>query len=102
VVYSKTLLSASSTRTRLERSFDAGSVRMMKATMGRDMTVGGADLAGQAIKAGLVDECHLFVNPVMVGGGTRALPGHVRVNLELLSQRPFGNGVVHLHYRVGG
>ena len=102
VVYSKTLLSVSSARTRLERTFDAGSVRTMKATTGRDMTVGGADLAGQAIKAGLVDECHLFVNPVMVGGGTRALPGHVRVNLELLSQRPFGNGVVHLHYRVGG
>jgi dihydrofolate reductase len=102
VVYSKTLSSVSSARTRLERTFDARSVRTMKATMGRDMTVGGADLAAQAIKAGLVDECHLFVNPVMVGGGTRALPDHVRVNLKLLSQHPFGNGVVHLHYRVGG
>jgi dihydrofolate reductase len=102
VVYSKTLGSVSSARTRLERTFDAESVRMMKATMGHDITVGGADLAGQAITAGLVDECHLFVNPVMVGGGTRALPDHVRVNLELLSQHPFGSGVVHLHYRVGG
>ncbi len=102
VVYSKSLASAPSARTRLERTLDAPSVRTMKATMGHDMTVGGADLAGQAIKAGLVDECHLFVNPVMVGGGTRALPDHVRVNLELLSQRPFGSGVVHLHYRVVG
>ena len=74
----------------------------MKAQMTHDMTVGGADLAAQAIRAGLVDECHLFITPVVIGGGTHALPDHIRVDLELLSQRPFGNGVVHLQYRVRG
>ncbi len=63
--------------------------------------VGGPDLAAQAITAGLVDECHLFVAPVVVGGGTRALPDHVRLKLELLDERRFGSGVVHLHYRIG-
>ena len=102
VVYSKTLASVSSARTRLERTFDAESVRNMKAKTTHDMTVGGADLAAQAIRAGLVDECHLFITPVVIGGGTHALPDHIRVDLELLSQRPFGNGVVHLQYRVRG
>jgi dihydrofolate reductase len=73
----------------------------MKASAGRDITVGGPDLAAQAIKAGLVDEYHLFLNPILVGGGKRALPDDVRVSLELLDERRFGNGVVHLHYRAG-
>ena len=73
----------------------------MKATAGRDISVGGPGLAAQAIKAGLVDELHLFVVPVVVGGGTRALPNDVRLRLELLDERRFGNGVVHLHYRTG-
>jgi riboflavin biosynthesis pyrimidine reductase len=72
----------------------------MKASVGRDISVGGPDLAAQAIKAGLVDECHLFVAPILVGGGKQALPNNVRLKLELLDERRFGNGVVHLHYRT--
>ena len=72
----------------------------MKASASRDITVGGPDLAGQAIKAGLVDECHLFLAPVVVGGGKQSLPNNVHLKLELLNERRFGNGVVHLHYRV--
>jgi riboflavin biosynthesis pyrimidine reductase len=101
VVYSTTLEKVSSARTRIEREFDPEVVRQMKASAGRDISVGGPDLAAQAIKAGLVDECHLLVAPVVVGGGTHALPDDVRLTLELLDVRRFGNGVVHLHYRLG-
>lgn len=100
VVYSRTLETVSSQRTRIERDFDPGAVRLMKAAAERDITVGGAELAGQALGAGLVDECHLVVVPVLVGGGTRALPDGVRQELELLDERRFGNGMVHLHYRT--
>ena len=100
IVYSKTLETVSSARTRIERSFDPEAVRQMKARAGRDVTVGGPDLAAQAIKAGLVDEFQLFVTPVVVGGGKRCLPDNVRLQLELLVERCFGNGVVHLHYRT--
>jgi dihydrofolate reductase len=100
VVYSTSLAAATTKRTRLERAFDPESVRQMKTAATRDITVGGADLAGQALAAGVVDECHLFVNPVLVGGGTRWVPGGIRVELELVDQLRFGNGVVHLHYRV--
>jgi len=100
IVYSKTLETVSSDRTRIERDFDPEAVRQMKAPAGRDITVGGPDLAAQAIKAGLVDECHLFVAPMVVGGGTRSLPTGVRVQLELLDERRFGNGMVHLRYRT--
>jgi len=100
IVYSKTLETASSARTRIERDFDHEAVRQMKASAGRDMTVGGPELAAQAIKAGLVDEYHLFVSPVVVGGGNQSLPNGVRLKLELLDERRFGNGVVHLHYRT--
>jgi dihydrofolate reductase len=99
-VYSRTLETVSSSRTRIERAFDPEAVRQLKASAERDITVGGSDLAAQAIRAGLVDEYHLFVNPVVVGGGTRALSDGVRVKLELLDERRFGNGVVHLHYRT--
>ncbi|MBA2427427.1 MAG: dihydrofolate reductase family protein, partial [Actinobacteria bacterium] len=99
IVYSKTLETVSSARTRIERDFDPNAVRQMKASAGRDITVGGPDLAAQALRAGLVDECHLFVSPVVVGGGKRFLPNNVRLNLELLDERRFGNGMVHLHYR---
>ena len=102
IIYSTTLESVSSARTRIERQFQPDAVRQIKASADRDISVGGAHLAGQAIRAGLVDECHLFVTPVIVGGGTQALPDHVRVGLELLDERRFGNGVVHLHYRVTG
>jgi dihydrofolate reductase len=98
VVYSKTLAAASSARTRIERAFDPDAVRELKATAERDVTVGGPELAGQALAAGLVDELHLFVNPVVIGGGTRALPDDVRVQLELLDERRFDNGVAYLRY----
>ncbi len=72
----------------------------MKATANRDISVGGPDLAAQAIKAGLVDEWHLFVTPIVVGGGNRSFPDDVRLKLELVDERRFGNGVVYLHYRT--
>jgi dihydrofolate reductase len=100
IVYSRTLETASSARTRIERDFDLEAVRDMKAEAGRDISVGGADLAAQAFRAGLVDECHLFLTPIVVGGGKRALPDKVRLELELLDERRFGSGVVHLHYGV--
>jgi dihydrofolate reductase len=100
IVYSKTLETVSSTRTRIERAFDPEAVRRMRSSSGRDLTVGGPDLAGQAIREGLVDEIHLFVTPVAVGGGTRSLPDDVRLQLALLDERRFGNGVVHVHYRT--
>src|SRR5215207_6578389 len=100
IVYSRTLETVSSARTRIERDFDPEAVRQMKARAGRDISVGGADLAAQAIKAGLVDEWHLFVAPIVVGGGKQSLPDNVRLKLDLLDERRFGNGVVHLHYRT--
>jgi dihydrofolate reductase len=100
VVYSRTLQTVTSARTRVEREFDPRAARRLKETSGSDITVGGADLAGQAITAGLVDECHLFLNPIVVGGGKRALSDGVRARLELLDHRRFGSGVVHLHYRI--
>ena len=100
IVYSRTLEAASSARTRIERDFDPSAIREMKASAQRDVSVGGPDLAAQAIKAGLVDELHLFVTPVVVGGGKQALPNNFRLNLELLDERRFGSGVVHLHYRT--
>jgi dihydrofolate reductase len=99
VVYSRTLEKASTARTRIERDFDPEAVRQMKVGAGRDITVGGPELAAQAIKAGLVDEYQLFIVPFVVGGGKRALPDNVRVNLELLDEHRFGSGVVHLRYR---
>ena len=100
IVYSKTLETVSSARTRLERDFDPEAVRQLKASARRDLTVGGPELAAQAIEAGLVDELHLFLTPVVIGGGKQSLPDGVRLKLELLSERRFGNGVVHLHYRT--
>ena len=101
IVYSRTLDAVPTARTRIERDFDPDAVRKMKASAGQDMIVGGANLAAQAFGAGLVDECHLFVAPVVVGGGKRALPANVRVMLELLDERRFGNGMVYLRYRTG-
>jgi dihydrofolate reductase len=100
IVYSKTLDTPSSARTRIERDFDPDAVRRMKASAERDISVGGPDFAAQAIKAGLVDEYHLFLTPIIVGGGKQSLPDNVRLELELLDERRFGNGVVHLHYRT--
>src|SRR5688500_18132161 len=100
IVYSRALQTVSSARTRIEREFDREAVRRLKESSGTDIAVGGAELAGQAIGAGLVDECHLFLCPIVVGGGKRALPDNVRAQLELLDERRFRNGAVHLHYRV--
>jgi riboflavin biosynthesis pyrimidine reductase len=101
IVYSTTLQMVSSARTRIERAFDPEAVRQMKASAGHDINVGGPGLTARAIEAGLVDEYHLFLAPIVVGGGTRALPDDVRVELELLDERRFGNGVVHVHCRAG-
>jgi dihydrofolate reductase len=100
IVYSTTLDKVSSAKTRIERQFDLEAVKQMKAQAESDISVGGPHLAAQAIKAGLVDEYHLFVHPVAVGGGKQALPDGVRVNLELIDERRFRSGVVHLHYRT--
>ena len=98
-MYSKTLESTSSARTRIERAFEPAAVRQMKETADRDLSVGGPDLAAQAFRAGLVDECHLFLVPVIVGGGKPSLPADIRLNLALLDERRFGNGTVFLRYR---
>ena len=100
IVYSRTLETVSGERTRIERSFDPQVVREMKAAADRDISVGGPTLAAEAIRAGLVDEIQLFLAPVVVGGGTRALPDGVRLNLELLDERRFGNSTVYLRYRT--
>jgi dihydrofolate reductase len=100
IVYSTTLATPSTARTRIERAFDPEAVRELKAAADRDLLVGGPELAAQAFAAGLVDECHLFLAPIMVGGGKRSLPDHVRLQLELLDERRFGNGMVHLRYRT--
>jgi dihydrofolate reductase len=100
VVYSKTLETVASAKTRIERDFNPDVVRQMKASAGGDISVGGSDLAAQAIAAGLVDEYHLFLNPIVVGGGNPSLPHGVRAPLELLDERRFASGVVHLHYRA--
>ena len=99
VVYSRTLQAVSSERTRIEREFDASAIKRLKESSPSDITIGGAQLAGQAIAEGLVDECHLFLGPVLVGAGKRVLPAGVHAELELLDEHRFGSGVVYLHYR---
>jgi dihydrofolate reductase len=100
IVYSRTLEAVSTARTRIERDFDPEAVRQMKELAGRDLIVGGPELAAQAFEAGLVDECHIFVAPMVVGGGKRSLPDNVRIKLELLDERRFGSGMVYLYYRT--
>jgi dihydrofolate reductase len=100
VVYSRTLEAPSSARTRIERDFDAGSVRQLKEAAQGDIGIGGPELAGQAIEAGLVDEYHLILVPVLVGGGKRAFPDGVRADLELVDERRFAGGAVYLRYRA--
>jgi dihydrofolate reductase len=107
VVYSRTLRAASTARTRVEPSFDPGAVRRLKETAGHDLTVGGPDLAGQALRADLVDELQLFLVPIVVGGGKPWLPDNVQpdnvqINLELLGSHCFASGVVFLRYRPAG
>jgi riboflavin biosynthesis pyrimidine reductase len=100
IVYSKTLEEVSSTRTRIEREFDPEAVGRMKDEAEHDLAIGGPGLAAHAFRVGLVDECRLFLAPAVVGGGTRALPDGVRLDLELLDERRFGSGMVFLRYGV--
>ena len=100
IVYSTTLEAASTRKTRIERTFDPEAVRQLKETAQDDILIGGPNLAAHAFRAGLIDECHLFLVPIVVGGGKRALPNDIRMELELLGERRFGNGTVFLHYRV--
>jgi dihydrofolate reductase len=100
IVYSTTLHVASTANTRLERRFDPDSVRDMKTSAASDLTVGGPNLAAHAFNAGLVDECQLFVHPVLVGEGKPAFLSDARIQLELLEERRFGNDVVYLRYRI--
>ncbi|HEX6470500.1 MAG TPA: dihydrofolate reductase family protein [Streptosporangiaceae bacterium] len=101
IVYSRTLQTVSSARTRIERDLDVDAIHRLKETSGSDISIGGAELAGQAMAEGLVDELHLFLHPVIVGGGKKALPDGVHVPLQLVGERRFRSGVVHLHHRVG-
>jgi dihydrofolate reductase len=98
IVYSRTLEAVTSARTRIERDFDAEAVRQMKAAAGRDLAIGGPLLAARAFESGLVDELHLLVAPIVVGGGKQSLPDNVRLELALLDERRFSNGMVHLRY----
>ncbi len=100
VVYSTTLREVSTAKTRLERTFDPDAIRDLKASAAEDLTVGGPNLAAHAFRAGLVDECHLFIGPVFLGAGKSSLPHDTRADLELLDERRFGNGVVYVRYRV--
>jgi len=100
IVYSESLATVSSAKTRIERTFDPKEIQRMKSSRQRDITIGGPNLAAQAFKAGLVDECQLFLTPIVVGGGKPALPDNVRLDLDLLDERRFRNGVVFLHYRT--
>jgi len=100
VVYSTTLDAVSTAKTRLEHDFDPVSVRELKASATSDLTVWGAHLAAQALEAGLVDECHLFIRPILVGGGKPALPSDTRVELELRDDRRLSSGVVYLRYGI--
>lgn len=100
VVFSSTLTEVASQRTRIEPVFDPDAVRALKATTPRGLAIGGPTLAAHALRAGLVDELNLFLSPVVVGGGTPALPPSLRLDLELADERRFANGVIHLHYRL--
>jgi dihydrofolate reductase len=100
IVYSRTLEQVSSARTRIERTFDPGAVRALVEASPADVSIGGSELAGHALRAGLVSEVRLFLSPVVVGGGTPVFHGDLRLSLELLSERRFDNGVVFLRHRV--
>jgi dihydrofolate reductase len=100
IVFSRSLDTVSSARTRIEANFDAEMIRQLKGSVSGDLSIGGAELAALAFRAHLIDECHLFLNPIVVGAGKKALPSTERTRLELLKEGRFGNGVVHLHYRV--
>jgi dihydrofolate reductase len=100
IVYSRTLESASTRKTKIERNFDPEAVRRLKESVEQDIHIGGAELAAQAFRAGLIDECHLFIKPIILGGGKAGLPEDVRLELALLDERRFGNGEVYLRYGI--
>jgi dihydrofolate reductase len=100
IVYSRTLEAVSTRKTQIERNFDPEAIRRLKDSVQQDIHIGGAELAAQAFRSGLIDECHLFITPMIVGGGKPALPDNVRLELELLDERRFGSGEVYLHYRT--
>lgn len=100
IVYSRTLETASTRKTKIERNFDPEAVRQLKESAGQDIHIGGAELAAHAFRAGLIDECHLFIKPIILGGGKAALPDDIRLGLELLDERRFDNGEVYVRYRT--
>jgi dihydrofolate reductase len=100
IVYSRTLEKVSTRKTTLERTFDPQAIRYLKAAAAQDITIGGAELAAHAFRAGIIDEVQLFLAPILVGGGKKSLPGNVRIELELLEERRFGSGMVFLRYRT--
>ena len=100
IVYSKTLEAVSTHKTQIERNFDPEAIRQLKEAAQHDMLIGGPNLAAEAFRSGLIDECHVFPTPILVGGGKRSLPDDVRLKLELLEERRFGNGMVFLRYRA--
>ena len=100
IVYSKTLEAVSTRNTQLERNFDPEAIRRLKETVEHDILIGGPELAAHAFRSGLIDECHLFLTPIIVGGGKQSLPDNVRLDLELLEERRFRNGTVYLRYRT--
>jgi dihydrofolate reductase len=99
-VYSKTLEAVSTRKTQMERNFNPTVIRQLKEAVEHDILIGGPELAAHAFRAGLIDECHLFLTPIIVGGGKTSLPVNVRLELELLEERRFGSGVVFLSYRT--
>jgi dihydrofolate reductase len=100
IVYSRTLETLSTRKMQLAQTFDPEAIRQLKAASDHDILIGGPELAAHAFRAGLIDECHLFLIPIIVGGGKSALPDNVRLELELLEERRFGNGTVYLRYRT--
>jgi len=102
IVFSRTLTGATTRNTRVERDFDLEAIRKLKRESHHDIGIGGAELAGLALEADLVDECHLFLNPVIVGGGKPAFRADLRRHLELLETRRFSTGVIQVHYRIRG
>jgi dihydrofolate reductase len=100
IVYSKALAAASTRNTQIERNFNPEAIKQLKKTAQHDILIGGPELAAHAFRSGLIDECHLFLTPILVGGGKQSLPSDVRLELELLEERRFGNGMVFLRYRA--
>jgi dihydrofolate reductase len=101
IVYSKTLEKVSTSKTELKRNFDPHAIQQLKQAVEHDILIGGPELAAHAFQSGLIDECHLFLAPIIVGGGKPSLPANVRLAFELLEERRFGNGMVYLRYRTG-